>query len=333
MTAVLEARGLTVAARLGGAEVEVLRDIDFSIGPGRVLALVGESGAGKSMLGRVVGGALPAGFRVARGSLAFDGRDLTRIDPADRRGLLGDRITFIPQEPLSALNPVRSIADQFDEHWSRLGVPGRDRRGRTLAALGSVRLREPETLLKRYPFELSGGMCQRVLIALAFASRPALVVADEPTTALDVTTQAAVVGLMRDLQRDSGTALVFITHDLRLAARVADEVGVLYAGDLVEIGPARDVFTAPQHPYTRALHAANPPLTGPRRRLVTLPDQMPGLGAFAALGPCRFAPRCPNATSACADASMRLAEVDARHRVRASRRAGRCRAPRRRRRR
>ncbi len=161
------------------------------------------------------------------------------------------------------------------------------------AALAEVKL--GAAVLERYPFQLSGGMCQRVLIAIAFSGNPALVVADEPTTALDVSTQATIVQIMRRLQRDHGTALLFITHDLRLAAHVCDEIAVLYAGEIVERGPARDVSRAPRHPYTRALQAANPPLGGTLSRLVTLPDQMPGLEALGRLPGCRFTPRCPTA--------------------------------------
>lgn len=299
MSVVLEVRDLTVSAALGGAHVDVLRDLSFSLQQGQVLGLVGESGAGKSMLGRVISGTLPSNFRISGGSVDFKGQNLASIAPQARRALLGDRITFIPQEPLSALNPVRRIESQFSEHWTRLGVAKDEHRDRTTAALAAVRLREPQSLLQRYPFELSGGMCQRVLIAMAFASKPTLIVADEPTTALDVSTQATVVRLIRDLQEQDGTALIFITHDLRLAARVADRIGVLYAGDLVETGPAKQVMTAASHPYTRTLHAANPALDGERLRLMTLPDQMPGLSAFGSLPGCRFKPRCPNGSSGC----------------------------------
>lgn len=300
----LAARGLTVSARLAGHTVTVLRDLDFTIEPGKILGLVGESGAGKSMIGRVLARSLPSGFSVTGGSLAFtspDGTvsDLVSVDRGTLSGLLGDRIAFIPQEPLTALNPLLTIRIQFDEHLGRLRVPAADRYGRMIAALQQVRLAAPQSVLERYPFQLSGGMCQRVLIAMAFASRPALVVADEPTTALDVSTQATIVQIIRGLQRDHATALLFITHDLRLAARVCDDIAVLYAGEVVERGPARTITQNPQHPYTRALQAANPPLRGPLTRLVTLPDQMPGLASFAGLKGCRFAPRCPTRNPSC----------------------------------
>ncbi len=315
----LTARGLTISAMLGGQPVEVLRDLDFSITPGKVLGIVGESGAGKSMIGRVIARSLPQGFSVTGGSLAFrqdDGAavELLALPDQGLRRLLGDRIAFIPQEPLTALNPLLTIVDQFGEHLQRLGVPKADRRRRILDALAEVRL--APAVLDRYPFQLSGGMCQRVLIAMAFAGRPALVVADEPTTALDVSTQATVVQIMRRLQRDHGTALLFITHDLRLAAHVCDEIAVLYAGEIVERGPAPALSKAPLHPYTRALQAANPPLGGTAARLVTLPDQMPGLEALGRIPGCRFAARCPVGDAGCREKPPALRDVGPSHVVR-----------------
>jgi peptide/nickel transport system ATP-binding protein len=309
---VLEARGLTVSLR--GAQV--LRDLSFAVKPGEVLGLVGESGAGKSMIGRVIGRTLPQGFAVTGGSLLFGGRDLVGLEAEPLRALLGDRIAFIPQEPLTALNPVLTIGQQFGEHLERLRVPRGLRLDRIVSALTDVRLRDPAALLDLYPFQLSGGMCQRVLIAMAFASEPALIVADEPTTALDVSTQAHIVQIIRGMQRDHRTSLLFITHDLRLASRVCDDILVLYAGDIVEQGPAREVSERPRHPYTRALQASNPPLGGTRRRLATLPDQMPGIAGFASLPGCRFASRCPIRDGACASAVPPLMEVGPRHRVR-----------------
>ena len=312
---VLRAEGLAVSLADG---TEVLRDLAFSVARGQVLGLVGESGAGKSMIGRMIAGHLPAGFRVSAGSLAFGGEDLVRIAPARRRALLGDRIAFIPQEPLTALSPLMTIAAQFGEHSGRLGVPAVEHRGRTEAALASVGLPRPGDLLDRYPFQLSGGMCQRVLLAMAFASDPALLVADEPTTALDVSTQVHIVGLLRALQADHGTAILFITHDLRLASRVCDDLLVLYAGEMVERGPAREVMGRPRHPYTRSLKAANPSLAGPVRRLAALPNGMPGIAAYRDLPGCRFGPRCPIGDPTCVGARPGPTPVGPGHVVRCS---------------
>ncbi len=312
----LEIAGLSVTVPLASGDVAVLRDIDLTLAPGRILGLVGESGAGKSMIGRVIAELLPQGFAVAARRLEFQGRDLRALTPAGRRALLGDRIAFVPQEPLSALNPVLTIGRQFAEHLARLGVPAHARRQRAAAALAEVRLVPAEAVLERYPFQLSGGMCQRVLIAMAFTSDPALIIADEPTTALDVTTQAHIVTLIRALQRAHNTGLLFITHDLRLAAHLCDDVVVLYAGDVVERGPAKVVFRAPRHPYTSALKRATPALEGERHRLASLPDVMPGIAALGALPGCRFATRCPIADPACAASLPPLVEIAAGHWVR-----------------
>jgi oligopeptide/dipeptide ABC transporter ATP-binding protein len=318
---ILRAHGLTVSAASGGRSIEVLRDIDFEIQPGKVLGLVGESGAGKSMIGRVMAQSLPQGFAATGGSLIFsqpggEPVDLMTMARPDLGRLLGDRIAFIPQEPLTALNPLLTVGAQFGEHLARLGMPSSTRRERMIAALDEVRLQSPETVLERYPFQLSGGMCQRVLIAMAFVSKPLLVMADEPTTALDVSTQATIVGIMRRLQRDHGTALLFITHDLRLAAHICDDILVLYAGEVVEHGPARSISKTPRHPYTRALQAANPPLDGPLTRLATLPDQMPGFASLADLKNCRFSPRCPTRQTGCLAERPVLRQIDDGHFIR-----------------
>ena len=243
-----------------------------------MLGLVGESGAGKSMVGRTVAQLLPQNFAVTAGSLSFAGTDLVTMEGEARRALLGREIAFIPQEPLSALNPVLTIGRQFDEHLARIGVAARDRRDRMLAAFDAVHLPHGAELLARYPHQLSGGMCQRVLIALAFASKPKLVIADEPTTALDVTIQARIVRLIAEMQERDDTAVVFITHDLRLAAQVCDDILVLYAGRTAEYGPARKVF-ADARPSLHALPAAREPRDAHR-------------GAHSM--------RCPSACRACA---------------------------------
>ena len=313
----LEARSITLTARLGEATVDVLRDISFTLERGETLGLVGESGAGKSMIGRLCSQLLPPGFAVSAGELHFEGTDLVRLGAHRRRVLLGKRIAFVPQEPMTALNPVLSVASQIDEHLRRLGAGGRAaRRRHAIEMLSAVHLPEPEKLLAKYPHELSGGMCQRVLIAMAFAGDPALVIADEPTTALDVITQARIMALIKEMQAMHRTAVVLITHDLRLAAHVCDTVLVMYAGDVVERGDAKTLLQEPKHPYTRSLRRANPNLSGPRRRLPTLPDHMPGLAEFGGLPGCRFAPRCPVRAEACERAVPALVALTPEHHVR-----------------
>ncbi len=292
MTNVLSFDNVTVTARMSGRSIDVLRDISFTLAQGGIVGLVGESGAGKSMIGRVVSGLLPDNFSVSAGSITFDGVDLLSLGKRARRALLGRRIAFIPQEPLSALNPVRTIGSQFSEHLRHIGIERGRHHTLMVERLTQVQLRNAEEALLRYPHELSGGQCQRVLIAMAFAGEPTLVVADEPTTALDVMTQAHIVRLIAEQQKLHQTALLFITHDLRLAGHVCSDIGVMYAGDMVEFGPATAVLNAPSHPYTKSLLSAVPELTGPRRVLPALSDHMPGLASFAGLAGCRFAPRC-----------------------------------------
>ncbi|MGA7974921.1 MAG: ABC transporter ATP-binding protein [Pseudolabrys sp.] len=296
----LIAKDLAVTAALSGGDLPVIRELNFSLPPGRILGLVGESGAGKSMIGRTIAQLLPPRFAVTQGELMFDGQDLVRMPAETRRELLGREIAFVPQEPLSGLNPVLTIGRQIDEHLARLRIGNaRARREHALEMLDAVHLSQGAELLGKYPHQLSGGMCQRVLIAMAFASRPKLLVADEPTTALDVTIQARIVELIAEMQRHDGTSVVFITHDLRLAAQICDDILVLYAGRPAEYGPARQVFARPAHPYTRCLQLASPSMAGQRRGLYALPERMPGLSSLKDHSGCLFAPRCPSKTGDC----------------------------------
>ena len=320
---VLSFDNVTVTAAMSGASIDVLRDISFSLDKGMIIGLVGESGAGKSMIGRVISGLLPENFTVSSGQVRFEDRNLLAMGKSARRDLLGKRIAFIPQEPLSALNPVRTIGDQFGEHLRHLGIERSKRRPLMIERLQQVQLKNAAEALLRYPHELSGGQCQRVLIAMAFSGEPALVVADEPTTALDVMTQAQIVRLIAEQQAAHRTALLFITHDLRLAGHVCQSVGVMYAGDMVEFGPAAAVLQKPSHPYTKSLLAAIPALTGPRRALPALSDHMPGLASFAGLAGCRFAPRCAVKDPVCANTRLPVRAVGAGHWVRCSEACGR----------
>jgi peptide/nickel transport system ATP-binding protein len=312
----LQITDLTVVARIDGAPVPAVRELSLDLAPGEIVGLVGESGAGKSMVGRAIAQLLPPGFSVAAGTISFEGRDLIRTAPDERRALLGRSIAFIPQAPLTALNPVMTIGRQFDEHLARVGQLGRARRReRALAMLAAARLPNAAALLQQYPHQLSGGMCQRVLIAMAFASDPRLVIADEPTTALDVTMHPPIIGLIAEMQKAHGTAVIFITHDLRLAAQLCDEIVVMYAGRAVERGPAREVLSAPSHPYTRCLQLANPSMQGERRALYVIPEQMPSLSQLRGLRGCHFAPRCPLAAQDCLEAEPRAAPVGPNHAV------------------
>jgi peptide/nickel transport system ATP-binding protein len=312
----LEVRDLTVSARMGDAAVPAIRGLSFHLAPGKILGLVGESGAGKTMVGRALAQLLPLGFAITAGTLRFEGEDLLAMAPPRRRALLGRAIAFIPQAPMTALNPVLTIGSQFDEHLARLGLKSRnERRDRAVAMLTAARLPHADDLLMQYPHQLSGGMCQRALIALAFAGNPRLVVADEPTTALDVTMHPPILRLIAEMQRRHGTAVIFISHDLRLAAQVCDDVIVMYAGRAVESGPARTVFATPAHPYTRCLQLANPAMSAERRALYVLPDQMPSLIQLQHIAGCHFAPRCPLVTAECRRATPPQVAVTAVHSV------------------
>jgi peptide/nickel transport system ATP-binding protein len=301
----LQANDLEVTLRIGGAVVPAIRSLSFDLAPKKILGLVGESGAGKSMVGRAIAQLLPPGFAITGGSLMFDSVDLLHMPAARRRALLGRSIAFIPQAPLSALNPVMTVAAQFNEHLARIdGTAGAgNRRERIVAMLEAARLPQAGELLGRYPHQLSGGMCQRVLIAMAFAGNPRLVIADEPTTALDVTMHGPIIRLIADMQRDHGTAVIFITHDLRLAAQICDDIVVMYGGRAVERGPARAVLSSPAHPYTRCLQLANPSMHADRHALYVMPEQMPSLSQLAGMAGCHFAPRCPLVMAECRSGS------------------------------
>jgi peptide/nickel transport system ATP-binding protein len=271
VSALLEVRGLRVAI---GAE-PVLRGVDLEVRPGQVAGLVGESGAGKSMAGRAILGLLPAGARVTGGAMRFDQLDLLAPGVRERVRLLGRHMALIPQNPMTALNPVTRIEAQMtDVLRMHLGLAAEAARQRALEMLEAVHLREPRRVLRQYPHELSGGMRQRVLIATAFACRPRLVVADEPTTALDVTVQKQCLRLIRELQAAHGTALLFITHDLGVVAKLCDTVSVIHAGRILETGEAAALFTAPRHPYTRALLAATPRWDRPAEALEPISEAL-----------------------------------------------------------
>ncbi|MER9451124.1 ABC transporter ATP-binding protein [Mesorhizobium sp. M0254] len=242
----------------------VLRSVSLSVQPGEVRALVGESGAGKTMIGKAVLGVLPSSVRIVEGAMQLEGEDLGRLQPKARRTLIGARTALIPQDPLTALNPSRRIGPQMTDRLVRiLGWNGDKADKRIRQLLDEVQIRDPDRVLKCYPHELSGGMRQRVLIAAAFAAEPRLIVADEPTTALDVTVQKQILRLIAELQREHGTAILFVTHDLGVLAKISQQVSVLYAGKVVEEADTAALFAAPEHPYTRALMAATPRYTDP----------------------------------------------------------------------
>jgi len=272
MTAVLEIAGLRLQLRIGRALLPILRGIDLSIGRGEIHGLVGESGAGKSMIGRAVLGVQPNSAVVAAERLRFLDHDLLSLTGRRRRRELAGRLTMIPQEPMTALNPVQTIGSQLAAVLRlQLGLRGSAARRRSLALLEQVKLHDPERVLRQFPHELSGGMRQRVLIAMAFSAEPPLVVADEPTTALDVTVQRDILRLIAELQRSAGTAILFVTHDLGVVAKLCERVTIVHAGRVLESGPVAEIFSAPKHDYTRALLAATPRWDRPAEALHPVP--------------------------------------------------------------
>ena len=272
------------------------------------MGLVGESGCGKSVTSLAVMGLLPPENSRVSGEVHFEGRDLLKIAPNELRDLRGARLAMIFQEPMTSLNPAYTIGNQIVEAIQRhQGLNAADARARAIAVLKLVRISNPEKRVDDYPHKLSGGMRQRAMIAMALACGPQLLIADEPTTALDVTIQAQILDLMRGLRRDTGTAIILITHDLGVVAEMADDVAVMYAGQIVERAPVASLFARPEHPYTVGLLGSIPKLDQRRERLPSIEGRVPDM-AHPPEG-CRFAARCPFVEPACREAVPPLVEV------------------------
>lgn len=299
MTApILRVHNLSVRYSSKDEAVYALQGVSFALEPGKVLALVGESGSGKTTAGLTLLRLLPGNAEVLSGEIVFEGRDLMLASDGELRTLRGRRAAMIFQDPVAGLNPVLSIGDQVAEALTSHAQMGKkDAKGAALELLRGVGLAEPERVAKAYPFQLSGGMCQRVMIAIATALNPAMLVADEPTSSLDVTVQAQILHQLDALRRERGTAIVLITHDFGVVAQMADDVTVMYAGRVVESGTTEEVMAHPLHPYTAALLAALPRLDGPREPLRAIPGHPPSLNEVAER--CPFAPRCPKVVNAC----------------------------------
>jgi oligopeptide/dipeptide ABC transporter ATP-binding protein len=295
----LEVQGLTTAFATGHGEVTAIEDVSFSLDEGEVLGIVGESGSGKSVTALTIMGLLPQPpARIIAGNVHFDGNDLTRLPDTRMQKIRGPGIGMVFQEPMTSLNPVFTIGDQVMETvraHERIGTAAL--RARTLEMLERVGIPSAARRLDDYPHQLSGGQRQRVMLAMALACRPRLLIADEPTTALDVTIQAQILDLLLDLRDEFGMALIIITHNMGVVAETADSVLVMYAGRIVEEAPITALFDRPLHPYTRGLLACVPSLDDDRDRLLAIPGSLPD-PARRPPG-CRFAPRCPHAVPAC----------------------------------
>ena len=296
-TPLLAVDGLRVSVETGRGRAEVLHGASFVIRRGETLALVGESGSGKSLTALSVVQLLPRGVRFESGRITFDGIDVATAAESTRRHLRGARIGFVFQEPTAALSPVYTIGAQVSEILTAHRVaagPAAD--ARTLALLADVGMPDPQAQARAYPHQLSGGLRQRAMLAIALACRPALLIADEPTTALDATLQAEILSLLQHLRQQFGLSLLLITHDLGVVASIADRVAVMYAGHIVEEAPVAALLAMPRHPYTRALLASIPG-GRPHTRLSTLDGTPPAPGEAAS--PCPFAARCPSRTDVC----------------------------------
>jgi peptide/nickel transport system ATP-binding protein len=294
----LEVRGLSVGIIRGKTRLSAVRDISFGVEPGEIVGILGESGCGKTLTALSIPGLLPAGVEKTGGQILFDGRDLGTLTERELSRLRGGGISMVFQEPAVSLNPLQRIGGQVAEPLRLRGE--RDRaliRRRVLDLLDSLGLPEPEKLVRAYPHQLSGGMCQRVMIALGVINRPRLLIADEPTTALDLTTQAQILDLLTKINRELGTALLFISHDLSVLRRLCGRLLVMYAGRIVESGPAEAVFSRPRHEYTRLLLGAVPGRDRKGKALAHIPGRVPPVGE-APRG-CPFAPRCGKALPQC----------------------------------
>ncbi|QEI06606.1 ABC transporter ATP-binding protein [Pigmentiphaga aceris] len=288
-----------------GGRIPVLSGVSFSLAAGRTLGVVGESGCGKSTLAQALVQLLPAGAVRTGGRIDFNGRELTALPETALRDIRGKDIAMILQDPLSSLNPLLRIGTQIAEVSQRhLKLPRRSAWDRARELLASVRLSEPAQRLREYPHQLSGGMRQRVAGAIALAASPKLLIADEPTTALDPTVQVQYLRLLKGLQREHGFSMVFITHDLGVVANICDEVAVMYAGRIVELGTTADIFKTPAHPYTRALLDSLPRIGERAGSLRAISGQPPRPGQVT--GGCAFAPRCPHVMPKCREASPTL---------------------------
>ncbi|MGR3504368.1 MAG: ABC transporter ATP-binding protein [Paracoccaceae bacterium] len=294
---VLEVANLSI--RFRGQAIDLIDDVSFAIPRGKTLCLVGESGCGKSVTSLAIMGLLPKrAATVRQGSVRFNGRDLLGLPDHEIEDLRGNSMAMIFQEPMTSLNPAFTVGHQVAEAVRRhKGCSEAEARDRALEMFRKVRMPAAEKRLDDYPHQMSGGMRQRVMIAMALANDPALLIADEPTTALDVTIQAQILDLMRELQDETGAALLMITHDLGVVAEIADDVAVMYAGRIVESGPVGRIFDEPQHPYTLGLMGSMPAIAGRQGRLMTIPGSVPAPDAMPA--GCRFATRCPFVIDAC----------------------------------
>ncbi len=309
---VLSVRDLVVEIPTRHAVLRPVDKVSYDIKRGEILGVVGESGAGKSMTGNAVIGLLDRPARITGGEIHLNGKQIDGLTMSEMRRIRGKEIGMVFQDPLTSLNPLIPIGDQLTETMlEHLDISRSEAEDRAVAALEEVGIPAARERIGSYPHEFSGGMRQRVVIALALSAEPSLVIADEPTTALDVSVQAQIIALLKRLCRERGTAVMLVTHDMGVIAEAADRVAVMYAGRLAELGPVRDVITSPRHPYTDGLMGSTPLASKGQARLRQIPGSMPRLGNLPT--GCAFNPRCPKAQDQCRiDPSPSLATCDGR---------------------
>jgi peptide/nickel transport system ATP-binding protein len=296
---VLSVDNLSVEFRTRGGIVKALERVSFSVAKGEMVAIVGESGSGKSVTAYTVMGILDTAGRVSHGSATFGGMDVLQAPESAMRDIRGREMSMIFQNPRVALNPIRRVGDQIADVLLQHGnVTRREAPKRAIEMLARVRIPDPERRAKAYPFELSGGMCQRIMIAIALACAPKLLIADEPTTGLDVTTQAAIMDLIAELGAGQGMATLLITHDLGMAAEYCDQIIVMHAGHIVESAPTAELFAHPRHPYTAKLIAATPKPSVSLHQLAAIPGNLPDLRT-AEIASCRYSTRCERRQTRC----------------------------------
>ena len=308
--ALLEVKNLHTFFKTRKGIVKAVNDVSYSLEPGRTVGIVGESGSGKSVSAMSILQLLDGNGYIAEGEVLFEGKDLTKLSQKEMYEIRGNKISVIFQEPMTSLNPVFTIKRQLSEPFRiHQGMTKKEAEAKALEMLHAVQIPNPAAVLRQYPHQLSGGMRQRVMIAMALACRPKILIADEPTTALDVTIQAQILRLMNDLQRDNGTAIIFITHDLGVINEMADDVVVMYCGQVVEQTSARTIFTDPEysHPYTEGLMTSIPRLDSVGQRLEPIPGAVPH--PLALPKGCKFAPRCKYCTERCKVEEPELLEV------------------------
>lgn len=313
-TPILQVKNLTTRFKTERGTVTAVDDVSFNVGAGETLAIVGESGSGKSITALSILRLIPnPPGKIEAGEILFGGEDLLKLSDAKIRSIRGNRIAMIFQEPMSSMNPALTIGKQIAEPIQlHQGLSWKDALVKAEELLGKVQIADPHSRLSAYPHQFSGGMRQRAMIAMALACEPQLIIADEPTTALDVTVQAQILDLLKELAASSNTALILITHDLGVVARYADRVAVMYGGRIVETASARSLYARPQHPYTRGLLASVPRIDGDTsQRLIPIEGQPPDLASLPA--GCAFMPRCKQATDQCRAERPKLRAVGEDH--------------------